>query len=135
MKPNSGKFKSMRMISGLVCIILILSIQPFPPQNPDHAISQLSIQENRKIHRSELGHSVTDAAWNIEALQDGIHNPKAYGGTIVIGMKGDFDSFNELNVSDSDALQVIENLLGVRRVPVAKEYVLAVGAAGPMDTE
>ena len=34
-----------------------------------------------------------------------------YGGTILIGMKGDFDSFNELNASDSDALQVIRNLL------------------------
>ncbi|RMF56321.1 MAG: hypothetical protein D6743_20425, partial [Calditrichaeota bacterium] len=34
-----------------------------------------------------------------------------YGGTVVIGMKGDFDSFNELNASDADAVQVIENML------------------------
>ncbi len=31
--------------------------------------------------------------------------------TVIIGMKGDFDSFNELNASDSDALQVINNML------------------------
>jgi peptide/nickel transport system substrate-binding protein len=35
----------------------------------------------------------------------------AYGGTVIIGMKGDFDSFNELNASDSDALQVIGTML------------------------
>jgi len=34
-----------------------------------------------------------------------------YGQTVIIGMKGDFDSFNELNASDSDALQVINNML------------------------
>ena len=34
-----------------------------------------------------------------------------YGGTVIIGMKGDFDSFNELNASDSDALHVIQNML------------------------
>ncbi|MFQ5604694.1 MAG: peptide-binding protein [bacterium] len=34
-----------------------------------------------------------------------------YGGTVLIGMKGDFDSLNELNASDSDALQVIQNML------------------------
>lgn len=32
-------------------------------------------------------------------------------GTVVIGIKGDFDSLNELNASDSDALQVIQNML------------------------
>jgi len=36
------------------------------------------------------------------------------GGTVVIGMRGDFDSFNELNASDSDALQVINNMLFMR---------------------
>ena len=36
---------------------------------------------------------------------------EGYGGTVLIGMKGDFDSFNELNASDSDALQVIPNML------------------------
>ncbi len=39
---------------------------------------------------------------------------KKYGGTVVIGMKADFDSFNELNASDADALQVIENMLFLR---------------------
>lgn len=33
------------------------------------------------------------------------------GGTVVIGATGDFDSFNELNAADSDALQVIQYLL------------------------
>lgn len=37
-----------------------------------------------------------------------------YGGTVFIGMKGDFDSFNELNASDSDALQVVQNMLFMR---------------------
>jgi peptide/nickel transport system substrate-binding protein len=36
---------------------------------------------------------------------------KTYGGTVIIGLKGDFDSFNELNASDSDALQVISEML------------------------
>lgn len=39
---------------------------------------------------------------------------KKYGGTVVIGLKADFDSFNELNASDSDALQVINNMLFLR---------------------
>ncbi len=30
---------------------------------------------------------------------------------VYIGLKGDFDSFNELNAADSDALQVIQNML------------------------
>lgn len=34
-----------------------------------------------------------------------------YGGTVVIGMKGDFDTLSELHTSDSDALEVIQNLL------------------------
>lgn len=34
-----------------------------------------------------------------------------YGGTVVIGLKGDFDSFNEMNAADSDALQVIKYML------------------------
>ncbi|MDW7680399.1 MAG: peptide-binding protein [bacterium] len=38
-------------------------------------------------------------------------NKSQDGQTVVIGMKGDFDSFNELNASDSDALQVINNML------------------------
>lgn len=33
------------------------------------------------------------------------------GGTAVIGLTADFDSFNELNAADSDALQVIQNML------------------------
>lgn len=33
------------------------------------------------------------------------------GGTVVIGMKGDFDAFSELHTSDSDAIEVIQNLL------------------------
>jgi len=36
------------------------------------------------------------------------------GGTVVIGMRADFDSFNELNASDSDALRVINDLLFMR---------------------
>lgn len=34
-----------------------------------------------------------------------------YGGTVVIGIRADFDSFNELNASDADALQVINHML------------------------
>ena len=34
-----------------------------------------------------------------------------FGGRVVFGMKGDFDSFNEFNASDADALQVINNML------------------------
>lgn len=34
-----------------------------------------------------------------------------YGGTVIVGLNGDFDSFNELNASDSDAIQVIEKML------------------------
>jgi len=34
-----------------------------------------------------------------------------FGGTVVIGTTGDFDSFNELNAADSDALQVIQYML------------------------
>ena len=33
------------------------------------------------------------------------------GSVVLIGMKADFDSFNELNASDSDALQVIQHML------------------------
>ncbi|RME00264.1 MAG: hypothetical protein D6814_03860 [Calditrichaeota bacterium] len=33
------------------------------------------------------------------------------GGTAIIGIKGDFDSFNELNAADADALQVIQHML------------------------
>ncbi len=33
------------------------------------------------------------------------------GSTIFIGIKGDFDSLNELNAADSDALQVIQHML------------------------
>ena len=33
------------------------------------------------------------------------------GGTVIIGIQQDFDSFNELNVSDSDALEVINEML------------------------
>ncbi len=34
-----------------------------------------------------------------------------HGGTVVVGIQQDFDSFNELNASDADALQVINNML------------------------
>ncbi|MFQ5708721.1 MAG: peptide-binding protein [bacterium] len=37
--------------------------------------------------------------------------PEQRGGTVFIGMKGDFDSLNELTAADSDALQVIQNML------------------------
>jgi peptide/nickel transport system substrate-binding protein len=33
------------------------------------------------------------------------------GGAVIIGASGDFDSFNELNAADSDALQVIQHML------------------------
>jgi len=33
------------------------------------------------------------------------------GGTVIIGATGDFDSFNELNAADSDALQIIQYML------------------------
>lgn len=33
------------------------------------------------------------------------------GGTVVIGIQQDFDSFNELNASDADALQIINEML------------------------
>lgn len=46
--------------------------------------------------------------WKPGLSQDGLEKT---GGTVIIGMKGDFDSFNELNASDSDALQVIQNML------------------------
>lgn len=36
---------------------------------------------------------------------------KEYGGTVVIGLEADFDSFNELTAADSDALQVIQHML------------------------
>ena len=40
------------------------------------------------------------------------HSQKAASGNgVYIGLKGDFDSFNELNAADSDALQVIQNML------------------------
>lgn len=42
----------------------------------------------------------------VQAASDG-----KYGGTAVIGLKGDFDSLNELNAGDADALQVIDHLL------------------------
>ncbi|MFQ5627590.1 MAG: peptide-binding protein [bacterium] len=57
------------------------------------------------------------SAFLLTIVSLGIHNSMAtpfngkYGGTIIIGMKGDFDSFNELNAGDADALQVINNML------------------------
>ncbi|MGH7601825.1 MAG: hypothetical protein ACREOI_36140, partial [bacterium] len=39
------------------------------------------------------------------------NQPAQVGGTVFIGVTGDFDSFNELNAADSEALQVIQYML------------------------
>ncbi len=41
----------------------------------------------------------------------GQEDSSRYGGTVLIGLKGDFDSLNELRAADSDALQVIQFML------------------------
>lgn len=53
------------------------------------------------------------------------HDGRRVGGTVFIGMKGDFDSFNELNASDSDALQVIQNMLFMRLTRLDENLSLA----------
>lgn len=39
------------------------------------------------------------------------HSDPQIGGDLIIAVGADFDSFNELNTADSDALQIIENML------------------------
>jgi peptide/nickel transport system substrate-binding protein len=60
------------------------------------------------LHPDRFGNSSNPSP---AAADAGGQKVNGRGGTVVIGMKGDFDSFNELNASDSDAIQVINSLL------------------------
>lgn len=72
-----------------------------------HATPDENHDPRPAVTRIPAGHS--EASTSSPGASENREPPA--GGTVVVGMKGDFDSFNELNVSDSDALQVIQEML------------------------
>ncbi len=50
------------------------------------------------------------------------HSEHSQQNNVVIGLRGDVDSFNELNASDSDALQIIDHMLFMSLIKLNEQF-------------
>ena len=102
-------FKVINIILGTVLVIIIKNVKIFLSFNSKYKLNLKNVKKVNPLiillvfiglfHFLILTTSCSD------------RSKSRYGQAVIIGMKGDFDSFNELNASDSDALQVINNML------------------------